>query len=53
MFDKSKCSECENIDCLTRCQWIDFDKESARQEIVKMINLVPTNEVALIGLFLK
>lgn len=38
MFDKSKCLECENIDCLTRCQWIDLDKESARQEIVKMID---------------
>jgi Fe-S oxidoreductase len=38
MFDKSHCSECENIDCLTRCQWIDIDKATARIEMEKMIN---------------
>ncbi|MFX1377641.1 MAG: heterodisulfide reductase-related iron-sulfur binding cluster [Promethearchaeota archaeon] len=38
MFDKSHCSECENIDCLTRCQWMDIDKETARIEMEKMIN---------------
>ncbi len=38
MFDKSHCSECENIDCLTRCQWIEIDKETARIEKEKMNN---------------
>ncbi len=39
MFDKSNCSNCENIDCLTRCQWMDFnDVEEARIEINKLIN---------------
>ena len=38
MFDKSHCSECANIDCLTRCQWMDIDKETARIEMEKMIN---------------
>ncbi len=38
MFDNSHCSECENIDCLTRCQWMDIDKETARIEMEKMIN---------------
>ena len=38
MFDKSNCSECEDIDCLTRCQWMDIDKETARKEMEKMIN---------------
>ena len=38
MFDKSHCSECENIDCLTRCQWMDIDKEAAKIEMEKMIN---------------
>lgn len=38
MFDKSHCSECENIDCLTRCQWMDIDKDTARVEMEKMIN---------------
>ncbi len=38
MFDKSHCSECENIDCLTRCQWIDIDKKTGRIEMDKMIN---------------
>ncbi|MFX1395188.1 MAG: (Fe-S)-binding protein, partial [Promethearchaeota archaeon] len=39
MFDKSYCSECENVDCLTRCQWIDFESvDEARAEQMKMIN---------------
>ncbi|MFX0177256.1 MAG: heterodisulfide reductase-related iron-sulfur binding cluster [Candidatus Hodarchaeota archaeon] len=39
MFDKSNCDSCENIDCLTRCQWIEFtDIEEARREKNKMIN---------------
>ena len=38
MFDNSNCSKCENIDCLTRCQWMNIDKETARKEMVKMIN---------------
>ncbi|MFX0003978.1 MAG: heterodisulfide reductase-related iron-sulfur binding cluster [Candidatus Hermodarchaeota archaeon] len=38
MFDKSHCPECENIDCLTRCQWIDLNNETARIEMDKMIN---------------
>jgi Fe-S oxidoreductase len=38
MFDNSNCDNCENIDCLTRCQWIEFDSEDdARNEIKKMI----------------
>lgn len=39
MFDKTNCVNCENIDCLTRCQWIEFSNtEDARTEISKMIN---------------
>ncbi|MFX1316789.1 MAG: heterodisulfide reductase-related iron-sulfur binding cluster [Promethearchaeota archaeon] len=39
MFDKSNCEKCENIDCLTRCQWINFKSvEEARVEQIKMIN---------------
>lgn len=39
MFDKSNCEKCENIDCLTRCQWINFESvEEARAEQMKMIN---------------
>jgi Fe-S oxidoreductase len=39
MFDKSNCDNCKNIDCLTRCQWIEFsDVEEARIEHNKMIN---------------
>jgi Fe-S oxidoreductase len=38
MFDDSNCNQCENIDCLTRCQWIDFENvEEAREEMFKMI----------------
>ncbi|MFW9822025.1 MAG: heterodisulfide reductase-related iron-sulfur binding cluster [Candidatus Thorarchaeota archaeon] len=38
MFDDSNCSECEKIDCLTRCQWMDIDVDTARNEMQKMIN---------------
>ena len=39
MFDKSNCEKCENVDCLTRCQWINFESmEEARAEQMKMIN---------------
>ncbi len=37
MFDKSNCFNC-NVECLTKCQWIDIDKETARIEMEKMIN---------------
>ncbi|MFX1492957.1 MAG: heterodisulfide reductase-related iron-sulfur binding cluster [Promethearchaeota archaeon] len=39
MFDNSHCAECENLDCLMRCHYIDFSgKDEARQEMSKMIN---------------
>ena len=39
MFDESNCANCENIDCLMQCQWIEFENiEDARGEIIKMIN---------------
>jgi Fe-S oxidoreductase len=37
MFDKSHCSECQNVDCLTKCQWMDIDIDTARAEMEKMI----------------
>ena len=38
MFDSSHCADCEKIDCLIRCQWIEFkDVEEARAEKNKMI----------------
>lgn len=38
MFDSSKCETCPNVDCLTRCQWIQFENaEEARAEQLKMI----------------
>ena len=39
IFDKTHCAECENVDCLTRCQWIEFKNvEDARSELTKMID---------------
>ena len=39
IFDESNCDKCENVDCLTRCQWMEFsDVEEARAEKTKMIN---------------
>ncbi len=38
MFDNSHCEECKNIDCLTRCQWIEFKNvDEARAEKNKLI----------------
>jgi Fe-S oxidoreductase len=39
IFDDSYCEMCKDVDCLTRCQWINFiDVEDARAEKAKMIN---------------
>jgi Fe-S oxidoreductase len=39
MFINSYCNECEKIDCLTRCQWIEFENlTEARKEREKMNN---------------
>jgi len=39
MFDASFCMECKSIDCLTRCQWIEFESlEEARSEKEKLNN---------------
>ena len=39
IFDKTHCADCANIDCLTRCQWIEFENvEEAKAEQMKMIN---------------
>ncbi|MHA1273472.1 MAG: heterodisulfide reductase-related iron-sulfur binding cluster [Promethearchaeota archaeon] len=38
-FNSSYCSDCEGVDCLMRCMWINFDSiEEARAEQMKMIN---------------
>ncbi len=39
IFDKTNCANCENIDCLTKCQWIKFENvEEARREKDKLID---------------
>ena len=39
MFDSSHCAECKTVDCMMKCQWIDFESiETAKQEITKLIN---------------
>ncbi|MFX0141663.1 MAG: hypothetical protein ACFFDN_48950, partial [Candidatus Hodarchaeota archaeon] len=39
MFDNSHCADCENIECMMKCQWIKFENvEEARAEIKKLIN---------------
>jgi len=38
IFDETNCATCENVDCLTRCQWIEFENvEDAKEEQMKMI----------------
>ena len=39
MFDNSHCAECKTVDCMMKCQWIDFESiETAKQEITKLVN---------------
>ena len=35
-FDENKCLKCKTQDCLIKCQYIDIDKESAKEEILKI-----------------
>lgn len=37
-FDKTKCADCQAIACLVKCQYIDLDKDRAKQEWQKVIN---------------
>jgi Fe-S oxidoreductase len=37
-FNKTKCSNCEGIFCLTRCQYIHLDKATAKSEWQKIVN---------------
>lgn len=37
-FDERKCSACQTGDCLTRCQYMDIDKDTAKAEMRKIIN---------------
>ena len=36
-FDENKCLACETRDCLTKCQYMDFDAEQAGIEMEKII----------------
>jgi Fe-S oxidoreductase len=36
-FNPEVCEKCESVDCLTRCQHLNLDKDSARKEIDKII----------------
>ena len=36
-YDEAACERCETVDCLTRCQYIDLDLESARAERSKIL----------------
>ncbi|MFX1285860.1 MAG: heterodisulfide reductase-related iron-sulfur binding cluster [Promethearchaeota archaeon] len=37
-FDEKTCETCPTADCLSRCQYIDIDKDIAKTEIKKMIS---------------
>ena len=36
-FNPEVCGRCETVDCLTRCQHLNLDKDSARKEIDRII----------------
>ena len=37
-FDQTKCQSCETCDCLTKCQYLDIDRDTAKVEIMKIVN---------------
>ena len=37
-FDERKCSACQTCDCLTKCQYMDLDIDTAKMEMRKIIN---------------
>ena len=37
-FDREICSSCETVDCLMKCQYINFDLQTAREERDKLNN---------------
>lgn len=37
-FDTSNCLSCQSCDCLTRCQYMDIDTNTARTEILRIAN---------------
>ncbi len=38
-FDENKCFACDTNDCLTKCQYMDIDGDTAKAEIEKIINM--------------
>jgi len=37
-FDKSKCADCKAVSCLVKCQYMDFDKDTAKVQWQKVID---------------
>jgi len=39
MFNDKYCAECKTVDCMMKCQWIDFENiAAAKHEIIKLVN---------------
>jgi Fe-S oxidoreductase len=37
-FDETKCANCKGVNCLVKCQYMDLDKDKAKEEWQKVIN---------------
>jgi len=37
-FDENRCFACDSYDCLTRCQYMDINEDTAEVEMGKIIN---------------
>jgi len=35
-FNEQACKTCPTSDCLVKCQYMDFDRESAKEEMLKI-----------------
>jgi hypothetical protein len=35
-FDKTKCDNCKTISCMTKCQYMNLDKDAAKREWQKV-----------------
>ena len=36
-FDENVCAACPSADCLLKCQYMKFDKETAHEEMMKIV----------------
>ena len=36
-FDENRCASCPTVDCLVKCQYMEMDRDTAHEEMIKLI----------------